>query len=116
MTGQVKEEILTRFAELGLLVDAGSIRLEPCLIEPDEMFGGGSAPPVSPQFSLCQTPVTVSLGAKPAVRIVWADGRSDTDNGLRVGELASSEVFARSGAVERIEFTIDAASIGLPAR
>ena len=36
MTGQVKEEILTRFGELGLRVSDGTVRFEPSLLRPSE--------------------------------------------------------------------------------
>ncbi len=38
MTGQVKEEILTRFAELGVRVHDGAVRFDPCLLRACEFI------------------------------------------------------------------------------
>ena len=40
MTGQVKEEVITRFGELGIRVNAGSVRFEPVLLRECEFRGG----------------------------------------------------------------------------
>ena len=38
MTGQVKEEILTRFGELGIRVSDGRVRFQPTLLRPQELL------------------------------------------------------------------------------
>ncbi|MCB0148872.1 MAG: hypothetical protein KDE01_14615, partial [Caldilineaceae bacterium] len=42
MTGQVKEEILTRFGELGVRVEEGAIVFEPALLRAQELFAEAS--------------------------------------------------------------------------
>ncbi|MBT8206811.1 MAG: hypothetical protein KJO18_00955, partial [Acidimicrobiia bacterium] len=43
MTGQVKEEVLARFAELGLRIDAGQISVDPDLLPLSELMGNDGA-------------------------------------------------------------------------
>ena len=43
MTGQVKEEILTRWGELGLRVRRGNVHFEPVLLDEAELPEGGPA-------------------------------------------------------------------------
>ena len=40
MTGQVKEEVITRLGELGVLVEGGRLGLEPTLLDPQGVPGG----------------------------------------------------------------------------
>jgi hypothetical protein len=55
MTGQVKEDILSRFNELGLVVDNGEIIINPYLIK-DEDFTSDDCAELT--FSFCNTPFT----------------------------------------------------------
>ncbi|MCA9985483.1 MAG: hypothetical protein KDE59_14355, partial [Anaerolineales bacterium] len=72
MTGQVKEEILTRWGELGVSVQAGIIQFEPMLLETDEYLPVADSfayldvqgqsrridlPAYSLAFTYCQVPV-----------------------------------------------------------
>ncbi len=72
MTGQVKEEILARFGELGIRVKGGSARFEPGLLLPSEFTNESTVfryldvddnwqevdvPPRSIAFSWCQVPL-----------------------------------------------------------
>ena len=76
MTGQVKEEILTRLGELGIGVEGGRIRFSPSLLKLDEFFPEShsfdtidisgceqswSLPAQSLAFTFCQTPVVYLL-------------------------------------------------------
>ncbi len=110
MTGQVKEEILTRFGEIGIRVVDGAIRLGPCLLDPAELFGAdASTSPLA--LSLCQVPLTIAVGGAASVTTVWADGRVDQVDGAELSAATSAEIFGRTGAVERIEFTVDGAAL-----
>jgi hypothetical protein len=106
MTGQVKEEVLTRRAELGLIVSDGSLTLVPPLLPADERWGGVGAPgeAASYRFTVCATPVQVSQGDADRVRVVRHDGTVVARDGTALTADESAEVFDRRGAIAVIEF------------
>ena len=137
MTGQVKEEVLTRLGELGLRVEDGGIVFRPVLLRASEWLAVPSVLTVadvagSPQevalpagsmgFTFCQVPVVYrrvgaagpdgaagpALGATPvAVRVVLADG-AVVEGTDRVAPEVAGEVFDRTGRVARIEVDLTA--------
>ncbi len=102
MTGQVKEEILTRFGELGLRVIGGRIWVGPRLLESEELFLDSE--PVS--FTFCEVPMTVAQGEGDSVEVVYGDGRHEQRPGWGLTESESSEVFGRTGRIVRVDFTV----------
>jgi hypothetical protein len=63
MTGQVKEEILARWGELGLRFEAGQIRFDPVLLDAAEVPVDGAL-----SFTLNRVPYAVRRGAKTRMR------------------------------------------------
>jgi hypothetical protein len=118
MTGQVKEEVLTRLGELGLRVERGQIVLRPLQLRASEWLPEplsfeyldvAGAPRVldlpagSLAFTFCQVPVMLVRSDRLEVRVHLADGTSvDCPDGVVPAELSAS-VFARDGRVVRIE-------------
>ncbi len=123
MTGQVKEEVLSRFGELGVRVAEGSVRFEPRLLRACEFSSatrrfrfvdvGGqwqelAVPASGLAFTWCQVPIVYRLrdeGA-PALSITRHDGRIETWSQLSLPAHLSSELFRRSGHIARIELDI----------
>ncbi|MGE5209850.1 MAG: hypothetical protein ACM3MM_01230, partial [Acidobacteriota bacterium] len=103
MTGQVKEEVLTRFGELGFHVADGRLQLAPGLIPPDEILPAESIPA---ELTVCAVPMTVEPGAADAVVVDRADGTSEVIAGLELDAATSGEVFARTGAVTRVRWIV----------
>jgi hypothetical protein len=72
MTGQVKEEILTRWGELGLRVQGGQVCFDPVLLDEAELPEGGSL-----RFTFARVPYTCTRGAATRLRVqrggVWHD-------------------------------------------
>ncbi len=115
MTGQVKEEILTRSLELGLRIESGEITFDPILLRPAAFLksagdwqvrlGDGSREVLELQsdtlgFTVCQVPVIVSRVEGPAaIEIEGADGSRHRTDGLVVDRQASKAIFERSGGV-----------------
>jgi hypothetical protein len=105
MTGQVKEEVLTRRAELGLIVSDGSLTLVPPLLPADERWGAvATGEAASYGFTVCATPVKVSRGDADRVRVVRHDGTVVARDGTAMTADESAEVFDRRGTITAIEF------------
>jgi hypothetical protein len=118
MTGQVKEEVLTRFGELGLRVDGGRIAFRPIQLRASEWLEAGQAfefldvrgdraslalPARSLGFTFCQVPVVYHEAAELAVRAHLRDGRVvDCPGGVVPAEL-SAAIFERRDVVGQIE-------------
>jgi hypothetical protein len=124
MTGQVKEEVLSRFGELGLRVSGGEVRFDPRLLRAGEFAGqpqrfryldvdgrwqeiGVPAPGLA--FTWCQVPVVYQLlrDDSPRVTITGRDGSVATHAGLALPSGAGADVFTRSGRIRSV-------SVGIP--
>ena len=116
MTGQVKEGVLIRWAELGVEVRGGCLRFDPVLLDPaefltestawDALGASGSLPAGSLGFTYCTVPVVYSLGSTSRVELTRADGTVDRFE-AELDAATSRAVFERSGAVTRIDVTVD---------
>ena len=93
MTGQVKEEILTRWGELGVNIKDGCATFEPKILKAEEYSSSGIL-----RFTWCGTKVVYKRGKKQHIVIngkVVRDG-----NSLTAGE--SADLFARNGKITEI--------------
>jgi len=122
MTGQVKEEVLSRFGELGLRIAGGSVRFEPGLLraceftsEPrqfrfldvDNQWQELTAPAASLAFTWCQVPIVYRLhDGPPTVTIVQRDGSTRALPQRSLPADLSSELFSRSGLIRRISVNL----------
>ncbi|MCP3998958.1 MAG: hypothetical protein GY722_28430 [bacterium] len=121
MTGQVKEEILTRWGELGLRVAGGQLSFDPILLRSGEFLQEGTAwsyyditgaqqtidlPPQSLGFTYCQVPIIYKLG-DPGIIVTRVDGSQDRVSGATLDHETSDAVFRRLGTVARIEVSLD---------
>ncbi len=104
MTGQVKEEVLSRLGELGLSIRAGQVHLHPELLPADELFRFQDSTPEA-RFTLCGVPMVVGLGQDRKVSVVTAEGvTSRSGDSLTVEE--SAALFSRAGEIQRVEWQI----------
>ena len=123
MTGQVKEEVLSRFGELGLRVRAGEIQVDPRLLRACEFrpepgvlryldVDGHWQELVVPARGLactwCQVPIVYRLVAGPAasLAVVLDDGVTETVPQLSLPAAISAEVFRRSGRVRQVRIDV----------
>ena len=119
MTGQVKEELITRFRELGIYVDAGAVKFAPRLLrerefvtqpsafrylDVDDQWQELSVPAAGLAFTWCQVPLVYTLddNAEPSITITRDDGTQQTLPGLALPAEQSAEVFQRSGRIRRL--------------
>jgi hypothetical protein len=109
MTGQVKEEILTRAGELGFRIADGTLSLGEPLLPTSELgtdLGDGS---VGYEATVCAVPVRVLLGAQDQVRVVGRDGTVRSAPGRSLTRDESAALFDRAGDLSRVEFTVSVA-------
>jgi hypothetical protein len=117
MTGQVKEEILTRFGELGLFVDAGMITFHPNPLCINEMTAASSVfryiditgtkreielSPGSLAFTFCQVPVVYCSNTESDIEIFFSDGSRSKINGNTLDLETSQYLFNRNGLIDRL--------------
>jgi hypothetical protein len=130
MTGQVKEEILTRRGELGVGVAGGNLRFDPVLLEPDEFAGRSrkfdyfdvegrarsiALPAGSLAFTVCQVPVVYERVAEEvAIRARLADCSETVWPGNELPAPLAAELFARTGRIDRITVRIPRAALERP--
>jgi hypothetical protein len=123
MTGQVKEEILSRAGELGVRIENGTIGFRPSLLRPDEWLeseatfryfdvaGAGGSLKVQPgsiAFTLCQVPVVYRSGRPEAsVEVEYADGSRESWPGATLAPGACADVYARNGRVKAIRVDLN---------
>ncbi len=122
MTGQVKEEVLTRLGELGLRVEDGRIVVRPLLLREQEWAPGGpftyrdvtgqeqtiDRPDASIAFTFCQVPVVLRRGEQLRVVAHLHDGSTVVGTDGALGRGLSASVFRRDGRVRSIESEIPA--------
>jgi len=123
MTGMVKEEVLTRFGELGVRVSEGAVRLEVALLRAREFLASPrvfrfldvdgqwqelTVPKSGLAFTWCQVPIVYRLddSAEPAVTLVLDDGGHLTLTELTLPAEWSGELFLRSGRIRRVELVV----------
>ncbi|MDC1434475.1 hypothetical protein N8147_02880, partial [Flavobacteriaceae bacterium] len=121
MTGQVKEDILSRFGELGVQVEKGAIHFKPSLLKADEflnseaefnyytVLGKKNNIPLDKgtlAFTYCQVPVLYKKGAASSINIGFTSEESLTIEGSSLTPEISSQLFNRTNEVQQIEVTI----------
>ena len=122
MTGQVKEEILTRFGELGVAMDDGRLGFRPRLLRADELSRGPEGfryvgsdgvfreiplPAGSVAFTLAGVPV-VYVAGETGIRVHGADGTVAAIPGDALDRDTTADLLSRAGRIERLEVGISA--------
>ncbi len=123
MTGQVKEDILVRQAELGVQVLEGRLHFGPGLLSKEEFLTRSQnfeyvdvhnalksleVPEKALAFTVCQVPVVYTLSEKAGVEVRFSDGSSKAWEAYTLEPSVSSELFRRSGNIESIRVSLAA--------
>ncbi|WED23881.1 hypothetical protein L3Q72_21855 [Vibrio sp. JC009] len=120
MTGQVKEEIITRFGELGLIVKDAAIEINPTLLNRNEFISqslpfrfenvkGDKMTKVIPEdglaFTYCQVPfVYQQLDAEEMkIEVTSNEGETLEIAGSVIPANVSKSIFMRDGKVESVK-------------
>lgn len=124
MTGQVKEEVITRFGELGLEVVAGGIIINPSLLHKTEFL----TEPVNFEcqniqgetenyvvkigelaFTYCQVPFIYKMDEEQqSIDIHFSDGTVQSLTELTLSPALSEKLFQRSGEIKKVTVTLPA--------
>jgi len=117
LTGQVKEDILCRFGELGVSVQAGRIQFKPRLLREDEFIKSpdefryfdvdGCQRRIQMKsgclaFTYCQVPVIYRLSSSEFITIEFTDGEKFRQDEPRLDKPVSAAIFQRTGQVKSI--------------
>ena len=121
MTGQVKEDILSRFGELGVFVNDGKLLFNPRLLREDEFLKSPKTfkyvdinkelheieiEEGSLCFTYCQIPVIYKLSEKEGLKVVFNQGLDLELSELNLDKETSKKVFRRTGEIKRIIVSI----------
>ncbi len=121
MTGQVKEDILCRFGELGVFVKEGKLTFNPCLLRKEEFitssktFNYLNTSLVSNQidldentlaFTYCQIPIVYKLSKEVGIEVVFSNDKNLTIDVLSLNDDISAKVFKRTGEIGHIIVSI----------
>ncbi|PXX98059.1 hypothetical protein DF185_17165 [Marinifilum breve] len=121
MTGQVKEDFISRMGELGIRIDQGKIVFDLPLLNEKEVLENSevftyydlqNAKQIieldKGQLALtfCKVPVVFSNGSISEIKIIYKDGSSTLITGNVIDENISSSIFRREDSVRRIDYTM----------
>ena len=122
MTGQVKEDVITRFGELGVFVKHGKLYFNPCLLRKEEFLSKETSfeylsllrgaqsitiPSNSLAFTYCQVPIIYHISDKNHIEIIFKDGTSSKINALVIDLKTSEKIFKRTGDIVQINTYIN---------
>ncbi|MDC0348700.1 hypothetical protein OAN28_05465, partial [Gammaproteobacteria bacterium] len=117
MTGQVKEDIVSRFYELGFFVNEGKITFEPTLLRKTEFMSEEKSfkfvnlehdinylelPINSLAYTICQVPIIYSLSDREDIKISYKDNTEKLVNGHELDIESSQSIFNRTNLINAI--------------
>jgi hypothetical protein len=117
MTGQVKEDIINRWTELGVHVNDACLGFDPVLLRRAEFLeesatldyfdreGNMAKLEVSAgclAFTYCQVPITYALADRHEARVDYADGSTRVFENAKLDQADSKDIFQRTGKVKSI--------------
>lgn len=122
MTGQVKEDLLSRFGELGIEIENGQLKFYPTLLKKSEFL---SAPKLVSFvdlnkenksialkngqlfFTYCQVPVIYEIADKSHIELTFSNDNVINVNSLLLGKSESNAIFGRKGEIKSIKVIVD---------
>ncbi|MGB5435245.1 MAG: hypothetical protein WBM98_05070 [Maribacter sp.] len=122
MTGQVKEDILSRFGELGVFVTKGKLLFNPRLLRKEEFLKMAKTftftdinkeikeielDKGSLCFTYCQIPIIYKLAEKEGLKIMMEDDSILEYDKLSLDLATSKKVFERTGEIKQIIASIN---------
>lgn len=117
MTGMVKEEILTRFVELGIVIEDGEIVFNPVLFRNQELLETESVfdyldvqgqkqqleiPADSLAFTFCQIPFLMQKSDKVQIAVHYIDNSVQVVDSHNLDTDISQEICSRNGNIQQV--------------
>jgi hypothetical protein len=117
MSGMVKEEIITRQAEIGLAIYNGLLVFDMLLLDPHELLDKtkdfnyldtkGQPQRIevnagSLGYTLCQVPIIPEAAQNNTIEVVKSDGGMETIPGLVLDKANSQHIFTRDGVIHHL--------------
>lgn len=121
LTGQVKEDFISRIGEIGVRINNGIISFDTKLLNNEEILENsqdfeyfnlnGDLEKITLQknqiaFTFCQIPVIYTFSSTEHIDITFKNGSTETITGLSLNDKLSSSVFHRSGEIFMINVTV----------
>ena len=121
MTGQVKEDLLSRFGELGIVVKDGQLQFKPDLLRKEEFLTEEKTieyfdvksnasklklPENSLFFTKCEVPVIYEISEIESVEIFNEQCEAKIENSLTINQEDSANIFKRNGKISLIKVKI----------
>jgi len=121
MTGQVKEDFISRMGELGVLINNGKIKFNPVLLKKNEFLTGTqtfnyfdvnnkeqsmvlNAGMLA--FTICQVPVIYIKSNEQKIVVTTRDGNEEEMTGLEINSLYSKSIFQRKDEIWKVRVII----------
>ena len=117
MTGQVKEDILSRFGELGIRVEDGILGFDPVILHPSEFLSEAQCfeyfdvnqnkqqielEENSLAFTVCQVPIILKKSDTQKISVEFNDGTSTTSPGKQLDSNTTQHIFKRTNHVKQL--------------
>jgi hypothetical protein len=121
MTGLVKEEILTRQAELGYFIENGKLCFNFLLLDKNEFLHDSTPyiywdlegqmqnmeiPPGSLAYSICQVPVVLQDAEEDSILVHFTDDSTQQIAGHVLDKTNSEHIFQRDGMVHHLTVSV----------
>ena len=118
MTGLVKEEILARWAELGMTIRGGCISFDFSMFDRKELLsdptrflfygvngsqGNIHLPANSLAFTVCQVPFIINHSDRDEIHVQYGDGSLHSVAGHTLDETSSHHIFQRDGRIHSVQ-------------
>lgn len=122
MTGQVKEDIINRWAELGISAVKGKLRIDPFILRKSEFINTSAnleyvnfegefvtleLAKNSLAFTYCQIPIVYQMANSFKINVYYADGSIKEYKEVMLEEQDSKDIFKRKGNVRMLKVNID---------
>jgi len=120
MTGQVKEDLLCRFGELGVRVNEGQLEFDRRMMHSEEFLSNPETfhyvdvhqeaqsielASDSLVYTVCQVPVVHQRGENAGIDVHFSNGQQERVEGLQIDRTTSQQIFRRTGEVVRLTVT-----------
>ncbi|MDP4239967.1 MAG: hypothetical protein Q8904_10915 [Bacteroidota bacterium] len=105
MTGQVKEDIINRFFELGVTVRKGQLRIQPLILKREEFIQPSALHPDQYpmlSFTYCSIPFIYQIDGREGVDMIFQDQAVEHLAGYSLNHAQSERIFNRDATLQKI--------------